>query len=80
MALEILNRAFVFLRSSLCIERSEISSFPGLRIFLSRVQPILAGFQFPDHVDSSALRMYANLALVTATEYSQRVRKLRVEL
>ena len=44
MPFEILNRALVFLRRSLCIERAEISSFARLRIFLSGIQPELAGF------------------------------------
>jgi hypothetical protein len=47
---EILNRLFVFLRGSLRVERPEISPFSCLRIFLLRIQPIFAGFQFPDHV------------------------------
>jgi hypothetical protein len=49
MPLEILNRAFVFLRRNLCLKRAEISPFSRLRIFLPRIQPIFAGFQFPDH-------------------------------
>ena len=49
MPLEVLNGAFVLLRPSLCIERAEISSLARLRIFLARIQPILPGFQFPDH-------------------------------
>jgi hypothetical protein len=59
MPLEILNRALVFLRLSLAVERAEISPFARSRIFPTGIQPILAGFQFPDHNDS--LR-----ALVTA--------------
>src|SRR5437762_9417250 len=47
--LEILDGTFVFFRRSICVERAEISSFPCLRIFLARIQPILTGFQFPDH-------------------------------
>jgi hypothetical protein len=46
---EILNRAFVFLRRRLAVEGAEISSFADPRIFLARVEPILAGFQFPNH-------------------------------
>jgi len=53
MPLEILNRAFVFLRRSLAVERAEIFSFTGSRIFLAGIQPIFAGFQFPNHNDSS---------------------------
>jgi hypothetical protein len=51
MPLEILNRAFVFLRPSLAVERAEISPFARSRIFLARIQPIFAGFQFPNHND-----------------------------
>ena len=52
MPFEILNRAFVFLRRCLALERAEISSFPRSRIFLTGIQPILPGLQFPDHNDS----------------------------
>ena len=52
MPLEILNRAFVFLRRSLAAEGAEIFSFARSRIFLAGIQPILAGFQFPNHNDS----------------------------
>ena len=65
MPLEILNRAFVFLRRRLAIERAEIFSFPGSRIFLARIQPILAGFQFPNHNDFLG-------GFVTATQFSRR--------
>ena len=64
MLFEILNRAFVLLRCSLCLERAEIFSFPCLRIFLPRIQPIFAGFQFPNHECSSTSRTYAELTLV----------------
>jgi hypothetical protein len=49
MPLEILNGAFVFLGGNLCLKRAEISPFSRLRIFLPRIQPILSGFEFPDH-------------------------------
>ncbi len=52
MTLEILNRAFVFLRRSLAVEGAEIFSFARSLIFLAGIQPILAGFQFPNHEDS----------------------------
>jgi hypothetical protein len=52
MPFEILNRAFVFLRRSLAPERAMIFSFTRSRIFLAGIQPILPGFQFPDHDDS----------------------------
>jgi hypothetical protein len=51
MPLEILDRAFVFLRCCLAVERAEIFSFPRSRIFLPRIKPIFTGFQFPNHND-----------------------------
>jgi hypothetical protein len=67
MPFEILNRAFVFLRCSLAVERAEIFSFARSRIFLAGIQPILAGFQFPNHNDSLG-------ALVTATQILRSMR------
>jgi hypothetical protein len=52
MPLEILNRAFVFLGRHLAVERAKIFSFARSLIFLAGVEPILAGFQFPNHNDS----------------------------
>ena len=49
MPLEILNGSFVFLCRSLAVKRAEIFSFARSRIFLAGIQPILAGFQFPNH-------------------------------
>src|SRR5262249_44786307 len=48
---EILDRAFVFFRRSLVIERAEISSFSRLRIFPPRIEPILAELQFSNHAE-----------------------------
>src|SRR5437667_9696806 len=48
MPFEVLHRFFVFLRRCACLECSEISSLPGLRVFLSRIQSI-AGLNFPYH-------------------------------
>lgn len=31
------------------LERSKISAFPGFRVLLSRIQPILTGFKFANH-------------------------------
>jgi hypothetical protein len=67
MALEILNRAFVFLRRSLAIERAKICSFARSRIFLAGIEPIFAGFQFPNHKDSLG-------ALVTTMQILRRRR------
>jgi hypothetical protein len=55
MPLKILNGSFVLLCLCLRRERAEISSFARLRIFLARIQSILAGFQFPYHKDFFAL-------------------------
>ena len=52
MPLEILNRVLVFLRRSFAVERAQIFSFARPLIFLAGIQPILAGFQFPNHNDS----------------------------
>jgi hypothetical protein len=59
MPFEKLNRALVFLRGSLAVERAEIFSSARSGIFLAGIQPILPGFQFPNHNDSLG-------ALVTA--------------
>ena len=66
MPFEILNGSFVFLRCSLAVERAEIFSFACSRIFLARIQPILARFQFPNHNDSLG-------ALVTVTQILRRM-------
>ena len=81
MPFEILNRAFVLFRRSLAVERAEISSFPGLRILLPRIQPILAGFQFPDHGYSSARCAYADFTLVAPPNiFAAHSKPARVEL
>ena len=54
MTLEILNRAFVFLRGGLAVKCAEIFPLARSRIFLAGIQPILAGFQFPNHEYCSA--------------------------
>jgi hypothetical protein len=55
MPLKVLNGSFVFLCLCLRRERAEISSLPGFRIFLARIQPIFAGLEFSDHKGFSAL-------------------------
>ena len=65
MPFEILNRALVFLRRSLAVERAEIFSFARSLIFLAGIQPILAGFQFPNHSDLLG-------GLLTATQILRR--------
>ncbi len=50
----------MFVRRSLGIECAEISSFPGFRIFLARIQPVLAGFKFSDHDRCRSARCVAS--------------------
>src|SRR5579883_273608 len=49
LTLEELDGSLVPFRSRSCGEGTEVAAFPGLRIELPRVQPILAGFEFADH-------------------------------
>ncbi len=49
MAFKVLHRLLVFLCRSLCLEGAEVSALTRFWIFLARIQPILAGFQLPDH-------------------------------
>jgi hypothetical protein len=76
MPLEILNGAFAFLRRSFCLERAEIPSFSRVRIFLARIQSILPGFEFPDHVPSiirrpTGLRVLDCRAIASVGEHRQ---------
>jgi hypothetical protein len=56
MTFKVLHSLLVLLRRSFRLESAEISSFPGPRIFLAGIKPILAGFQFPNHCDFSVAR------------------------
>ncbi len=56
MAFKVLYCLLVFLRRGLCLERAKISSLTRLRIFLAGIQPVLTGFQLPDHKNFSAVR------------------------
>jgi hypothetical protein len=49
MPLKVLNRLLVFPGCRLCLERAQIPTLSSFRIFLSRIQPIFAGLEFPDH-------------------------------
>ena len=64
MTLEILDRAFVFLRRCPAVKRAEIFPLPRSRISLAGIQPILAGFQFSNHEYCSARCTWANIMLV----------------
>src|ERR1700736_3121870 len=46
---KVLPGFFVFLRRSFSFERAEIPSLSGLRVLLSRIQPVTAGFKFSNH-------------------------------
>jgi hypothetical protein len=48
---EVLNDALVPFRSLMSFKRTEISTLPGLPVFLSGIESILARFQFPNHDD-----------------------------
>jgi hypothetical protein len=50
MPLEILHFTFVLLRRRARFEGAEIAATAGLRIKLSRIEPVLARFQFADHL------------------------------
>jgi hypothetical protein len=60
MPLKVLNCSLVFPGCSLGLERSQIPALSSSRIFLSRVQPIFAGPEFPDH---AVLMLTRRLAL-----------------
>jgi hypothetical protein len=47
--LEVLNRSLVFFGCTSRFERAQISSLAGPRVLLSRIQPVTAGLEFPDH-------------------------------
>ena len=49
MAFKVLHCLLLFLRRSFCLEDAQISSLARLRIFLVGIQPIVPGFQLPDH-------------------------------
>ena len=46
---EILHRFFVFLGGSFGFKRPEIPAFPGLWIFLPRIQAEFSGAKLPNH-------------------------------
>jgi hypothetical protein len=49
MPLEILYLALVLLGRGARLEGAEIAPLAGLRIYLARIEPVLAGSQFADH-------------------------------
>ena len=46
---EVLNGPLMLLGRRATLERSEVPPLPGFRIGLSRVEPVLTGFQFANH-------------------------------
>ena len=80
MPFEILNRAFVFFRRSLAVERAEIFSFARSRIYLAGIQPILAGFQFSNHNDShrSFCSLFRDVALNKSASSAARIARFVV--
>src|SRR5499427_10412382 len=48
-ALEELYRALVLFRRCACVEGAEIAPLLCLRVHFARIEPVLPGFQFPDH-------------------------------
>ena len=51
--LEILNRALVFLSSCAGFEGTQVLSLACLRIFLLRIQAVLTGLKFSNHLYST---------------------------
>ena len=60
-ALEELDRSFVLLGRRTRAEGAEVLAFAGLRVLLTRVEPILPRFQLPDHasLDQQGVRRLA---------------------
>jgi hypothetical protein len=56
MVFEILDGAFVGFRRLSSSKRAQISPAASLRVLLSRVEAVLAGFEFPNHRYPSAGR------------------------
>ena len=49
MVLKVLHRTLVCLGGLSGSERAKVPSTAGLGIFLTRIQPVLAGLQFSNH-------------------------------
>jgi hypothetical protein len=49
MALEVLDGTLVLLGCLARAESAQVSAFARLGVWPSRIQPVLAGFQFSDH-------------------------------
>jgi hypothetical protein len=60
--LEVLDSAFVFFGCLPRIEGAEVSTLAGLRVYLPRIKPILAGFQFPYHAIFGATKAPSELS------------------
>jgi hypothetical protein len=51
MPLEILHGALVLLRGGAARKRAEIAPPAGLRIYFTRIEPVLSGRELADHGD-----------------------------
>lgn len=71
VALEVLNRAFVFLGRRAGAEGAEIASPLGTRIHLARIQPVFPGAELANHVSALPKRLGIEIvALRRAPEVS----------
>ena len=55
LTLEVLNRALMFFGGRASLEGAEVSALARARVFLPRIETILAGFQFTNHARSAIL-------------------------
>src|SRR5215468_6784405 len=80
-ALEELHGALVFLSFLTRPKSPQISTLPGLRIYLSRIQPVFSGSQFSDHAYCAAIALPVQLdrlpAGPTNSTYPRFSRKLK---
>src|SRR5881227_2478617 len=70
--LEELYRSLVFLRGGQAAKRAEVLAAASLRILLAGVQPILPGFELPDHVMTlpEKFSSVTSMQLTTRAQYS----------
>ncbi len=73
--LEVLNLALVFLRGLAGLERAQVLSLARLRVFLARIEPVVARFESSDH--GSIQLLIAGLFIGKAHASAQRLRTAR---
>lgn len=65
LPLEELDFPLVLFRCLACPERTQVASPAGFRVYLSGVEAVFAGFEFPDHgmllIDACCLVMVPGL-------------------